>query len=152
MLVDLDNDGALDAVELLAIEDDRFGNAAGFSGKGTRGLLNVNTAGVEVLRTLPHMSRMVWNDNPSWPGTNTGADWDWQGLPVTAQIAGDVQSNGSPRGIASRNPQWVRVPESIIRYREGGGLYDAYGFLEERWFPRVLHVGGGKGVVGDRVR
>ena len=121
--LDLDNDGALDAVELLAIEDDRFGNAAGFSGKGTRGLLNVNTAGVEVLRTLPHMSRMVWNDNPSWPGTNTGADWDWQGLPVTAQIAGDVQSNGSPRGIASRNPQWVRVPESIIRYREGGGLY-----------------------------
>ena len=66
------------------------------------------------------MSRLVWNDNPNWPGTNNGA---WVGLPQTAQVSGDVAGNGTPRSIATRNPQWVRVPESIVRYRDGGGLY-----------------------------
>ena len=36
-----------------------FYNANGFSGKGTPGLININTASVEVLRTLPHMYKMV---------------------------------------------------------------------------------------------
>lgn len=118
----LERDGfqGISAVERLAIEDDRFNNAAGFSGRGTRGLINVNTASVEAMRTLPHMSRLVWNDNPNWPGTINGA---WVGLPQTAQVSGDVAGNGTPRSIATRNPQWVRVPESIVRYRDGGGLY-----------------------------
>ncbi|MCH8152532.1 MAG: hypothetical protein IH830_09200 [Planctomycetes bacterium] len=41
-----------------------FLNANGFSGKMTPGLININTATPEVLRALPHMTRMVHEDNP----------------------------------------------------------------------------------------
>ena len=60
-------------------------NAAGFSGRATTGSINVNTAPPEVLRTLPHMSRLVHEIN-------------------------------SP----SNNP-FVRLPESIVQYRERFG-------------------------------
>ena len=42
----------------------RFLNANGFSGKTTPGLININTAPVEVMRALPHMTRMVHEENP----------------------------------------------------------------------------------------
>ncbi len=38
---------------------DEFLNANGYSGKITPGLINVNTAPIEVMRALPHMTRMV---------------------------------------------------------------------------------------------
>jgi hypothetical protein len=44
-----------------------YRNAAGFTGKATPGLVNINTAPVEVLRTLPHWSRLVHRD-PQWDG------------------------------------------------------------------------------------
>ncbi|MCH8316593.1 MAG: hypothetical protein IIA64_11520, partial [Planctomycetes bacterium] len=37
----------------------RFGNANGFTGKITPGLINVNTAPPEVMRSAPHMARLV---------------------------------------------------------------------------------------------
>ncbi|MCZ6612720.1 MAG: hypothetical protein O6941_08795 [Planctomycetota bacterium] len=40
-----------------------FLNANGFSGKMTPGLININTAPVEVMRALPHMTRMVHEAN-----------------------------------------------------------------------------------------
>ncbi|MCH8344488.1 MAG: hypothetical protein IH983_10925 [Planctomycetes bacterium] len=40
-----------------------FLNANGFSGKTTPGLININTAPVEVMRALPHMTRMVHEEN-----------------------------------------------------------------------------------------
>ncbi len=44
----------------------RFGNANGYSGKITPGLININTAGVPVLRSAPHMARLVHElDSPS---------------------------------------------------------------------------------------
>ncbi|NNM25510.1 MAG: hypothetical protein HKO59_05925, partial [Phycisphaerales bacterium] len=39
-----------------------FGNAAGYEGRITPGLINLNTAPVEVLRTLPHWYRLVHDD------------------------------------------------------------------------------------------
>ena len=117
--LDLDGNGSLDARELLAIEDDRYGNAGGFSGKGTRGLLNLNTASVEVLRTLPHMSRLVYNDNTGWPLAQNGSAWEgWNAFGFAALPA--AGEGGGTSG--ERNPQYVRVPESILAYREGGGL------------------------------
>ncbi len=40
----------------------KFYNANGFTGKATPGLININTAPREVLRTLPHMTRIVHED------------------------------------------------------------------------------------------
>jgi hypothetical protein len=42
-----------------------FSNAGGFTGRPTPGLINVNTAPVEVLRMLPHWYKLVHN-NPTW--------------------------------------------------------------------------------------
>ena len=113
----------LELLEQVAIDDARFGNAAGFSGDGTRGLININTASVEVLRTLPHMSRLVHNDRLAWPGAvdlsnNSIRPW-WY---PTSLSLGDVEESGEPRFYGLRNPQWVRVPEAIDRYRDGAGL------------------------------
>lgn len=41
----------------------RFGNANGFTGKITPGLININTAPPEVIRSAPHMARLVHEDN-----------------------------------------------------------------------------------------
>ncbi|MCH8165885.1 MAG: hypothetical protein IH889_09785, partial [Planctomycetes bacterium] len=46
-------------VALGATDQDAFLNAHGFSGKTTPGLININTAPPEVMRALPHMTRMV---------------------------------------------------------------------------------------------
>ena len=125
--MDLDGDGTLDAVELLAIEDARYGNAGGFSGAGTRGLINLNTASTEVMRTLPHMSRLVYNDTYNgWDGLGaspTDGSAFWRSYAPAAQLSGDVTNLAVPKPIATRNPQWVRVPEAIDRYRDGGGIY-----------------------------
>ena len=40
-----------------------FFNANGFTGKGTPGIININTATPEVLRTLPNMYKMVYPGN-----------------------------------------------------------------------------------------
>ena len=37
--------------------------SAGFSGKGVKGLLNINTAPIEVLSTLPHMTQLIYDDS-----------------------------------------------------------------------------------------
>jgi hypothetical protein len=113
-------------VELLAVDDARFGNAAGFSGRGTRGLINLNTAPVEVMRTLPHMSRLVYNDRVFWPGTPGGGFNDsraWVGYAPSVPLAGDVDDRGRPRAINTRNVQYTRAAEAIDRYRRGGGVY-----------------------------
>ncbi len=121
---DLDEDGNLDPVELLAVDDARFGNAAGFSRRGTRGLINVNTAPVEVLRTLPHLSRLVYNDRLSWPGTTAGGVSNgWAGYAPSAPLAGDVDTMGRARAISTRNIQYSRAAEAIDRYRRGAGVY-----------------------------
>ncbi len=124
---DIDGSLTLDPLEVLAVEDARFGNAAGFSGRGTRGLININTAPVEVLRTLPHLSRLVYNDNDVWPGTALaeGGPDGWQGYIRSDPLSGDVSDRAVPRpNLFSRNVQYARVAEVIDRYRTGGGVFN----------------------------
>jgi hypothetical protein len=45
-----------------AYGDLAFGNAALFEGRPTYGLININTAPIEVMRTLPHWYKTVHND------------------------------------------------------------------------------------------
>ena len=39
--------------------DDEYFNAQGYTGRGTPGLVNINTAPLEVLRTMPHMYKFI---------------------------------------------------------------------------------------------
>ena len=124
---DINGSLTLDPLEVLAVEDARFGNAAGFSGRGTRGLININTAPVEVLRTLPHLSRLVYNDNDVWPGTALaeGGPDGWQGYIRSNPLSGDVDDRARPStNLFSRNVQYARVAEVIDRYRTGGGVFN----------------------------
>jgi len=62
--VDLNNDGVGDDLSPVSSQDEwpsvhSFYNANGFSGKSTPGMININTAPVEVLRMLPHMYKVV---------------------------------------------------------------------------------------------
>jgi hypothetical protein len=56
-------DGQIDFEERAQAEDRRFRLARGFEGKLTPGLININTAPVEVLRAMPHMTRLVYDDD-----------------------------------------------------------------------------------------
>jgi len=67
-----------------------FYNANGYSGKATPGLININTASVEVMRMLPHMYKVVHETEVS-----------------------DVSSLDS----SDRNPRSL-IPESIYQWRE----------------------------------
>lgn len=92
------------------VDDRRFRLAGGYQGKGTPGMINVNTAPLEVLRALPHMSRLVYNDGHDNDGDGSGDlfdvdtndDWildDWRQPP---------HPNANPL---------VRVAEAIDLYR-----------------------------------
>jgi hypothetical protein len=104
----------------LGYQDDSFGNAAAFSGNPTRGLININTASPEVLRTLPHMSRLVYNDSRAWQGTEF-AGGSWLDYFPANPVRGDVDESGI-KPISERNNHWVRVPEMMIRYRNGESM------------------------------
>jgi hypothetical protein len=59
---DLDNDGAIsETAEMMAFEQRRLRLARGFAGALTPGLINVNTAPLEVLRALPNMQYLSYN-------------------------------------------------------------------------------------------
>jgi hypothetical protein len=69
-----------------------YRNAVGYTGEGTNGLININTAPVEVMRALPHMDTLVHLDRNN-----------------------DVISNGS--GSPTGEPL-IAVPQAILHYRE----------------------------------
>jgi hypothetical protein len=59
---DLDNDAALnETAEMMASEQRRLRLSRGFTGLLTPGLINVNTAPLEVLRALPNMQYLSFN-------------------------------------------------------------------------------------------
>ena len=62
-LLDDNGDGSISPTELGIAEDRRLRLAGGFSGQRTHGLVNINTAPVEVLRALPHMTRLSYFDD-----------------------------------------------------------------------------------------
>ena len=82
-----------------------FDNAAGFRGDPTRGMININTAPVEVLRAMPHMYRLVHAD-PSFGGHPS--------------ILDDGVTGHDPAGPMSPNPR-SGIPEAMVQYRDGLG-------------------------------
>jgi hypothetical protein len=85
--------------------DPSFGNAGRFEGRATPGLLNVNTATVEALRTLPHMYKMV------------------HGTPDSDSGSGSIiesTANSSAASMFDPHPR-VAIPEAIVQYRNRQG-------------------------------
>ena len=69
---DADADGVLEQADRAPTEDRRFRLARNFEGRLTPGLVNINTAPVEVLRSLPQMLRLVYDDDfPITIGANS---------------------------------------------------------------------------------
>lgn len=118
--IDNDDSGQLSAGELLFAEGRRLRLAREFSGESTPGLVNINTAPIEVLRALPNMQQLSYNSD----------------APPYCEIEVLPGCEGSaPLG------QRVRVPETIINYRDrippihpsyvfpSGPKYDDRGFV-----------------------
>ncbi len=109
---DLDNDGALgENGEMMAFEQRRLRLARGFTGALTPGLVNLNTAPLEVLRALPNMQYLSYNRDA---------------------VGGAPQPPFPPTLVK------VNFPETIINYRDryraapgflDGPKYDDRGFV-----------------------
>jgi hypothetical protein len=84
-------------------EYDRSPSLSGnFSGLPTKGLLNINTASIEALKTLPSMTELVYDDTGRYDGPTLGS----------GTIAPQIPEPGSSGG----NP-YVRMPLAIEIYR-----------------------------------
>jgi hypothetical protein len=69
---DADADGVLEQADRALAEDRRFRLSRNFEGRLTPGLININTAPVEALRSMPQMLRLVSDDDfPITLGANS---------------------------------------------------------------------------------
>ena len=108
-------------------------NANGFSGKATTGLININTAPVEVLRTLPHMYKTVHptqltltgNDqNPRLLVPESIVQWRELHTGDTAGVLSGLGFTGGPNYSVSD----VSNRSLTTGLTVGGGLKDTRGF------------------------
>ncbi|MDZ4753932.1 MAG: hypothetical protein SGJ11_05480 [Phycisphaerae bacterium] len=94
--LDIDGDGTISVFELDEAELRRPRNAAGYAGAMTPGLVNLNTALPESMRTLPHMTRLASNDTDFGSSTVMAPQ-----VPIPFDI----------------NP-FTRIVDSFMRYRD----------------------------------
>ena len=105
-------DGAISFNERAAAENRRLRLARNFEGKLTPGLININTAPVEVMRAMPQMLRLSYDDD--FPITKT-ADSD-PGT-FTAWVTGSATSILGKRRLMRDPTLWQAAP-----YDTTGGL------------------------------
>jgi hypothetical protein len=121
---DANLDGVIDFGERASAENRRLRLARGFEGKSTPGLVNVNTAPIEVMRAMPHMTRLVYDDDGRLDGLRTVADltlqqatpWDIGALDPGPGVPGSLRWDW---GVPAPR---VRVPEAIDLWRSKGNV------------------------------
>jgi len=126
----IDGPGSVPFGNAVAAEDRSPRLARGFEGALTPGLININTAPVEVMRSLPHMGSLAYNEaHPRRDAVGSNESDDLSGF-------GSGQNSfpfSLAENMAIRGPR-VRVPEAIATYREsrpmGGSSIPASGFAE----------------------
>lgn len=124
-LFDANSDGSIDFSERAAAENRRLRLAQGFQAKATPGMINVNTAPIEVLRAMPQMTRLVYDDDRRLDGATTVVDdlmqqatpQEFPLLPTTA-----INTIGFDYGVPAPR---VRVPEAIDLWRNKGNINPA---------------------------
>lgn len=126
MPLDADGDGTITFLERALAENRRLRLAQGYEGKATPGLINVNTAPVEVMRAMPQMTRLVYNDDRE-PHTRARMHVRNQ---TGTNAAGHINETPAERGVAfdygAPAPR-VRVPEAIDLWRNKGNVTPALG-------------------------
>ena len=112
------SDGVIDYPQMASSHigyEPSFGNARDFSGDSTAGLVNINTATTEVLRTLPHMYKMV-HGTPDWEEDDS----------ASFTRGSILESDGtSSNTLFDSNPR-VAIPEAIVSYRSLQGSADEF--------------------------
>ncbi|MCH2138405.1 MAG: hypothetical protein MK074_05075 [Phycisphaerales bacterium] len=107
--------------EAITGRDPSLGNAGTFGGQAVPGLVNINTAPMEVLRAMPHMTRLV------------------HGSPdrIASSLAGVLDSPpaGNTARPMSRHPRSA-LSEAIVQYRDGAGV-----MAFKRWDDEASAVG-----------
>ncbi|MBT6165113.1 MAG: DNRLRE domain-containing protein [Phycisphaerae bacterium] len=78
-----------------------FYNANGYTGKATPGIININTAPVEVLRMLPHMFKLVHETDSSDSNTLDLVDRNPRALLPESMIQWREQSSGLPNVLGN---------------------------------------------------
>ncbi len=96
-------DGVIDFSERASAENRRLRLARNFEGKLTPGLININTAPIEVLHAMPQMMRLVYDDD--FPITKT-ADSD----PATLNVASSALSK---RRVVRDPLAWQAAPYDL---------------------------------------
>ncbi|MFO0782333.1 MAG: hypothetical protein U0636_01435 [Phycisphaerales bacterium] len=141
---DSDNDGTISFNERAAAENRRFRLAQGYQGKGTPGLVNINTAPIEVMRAMPQMTRLVYNDDDNLNGIPTIADnTNQQAVPRDFPTTPTTQFNAIGFDYGTPAPR-VRVPEAIELWRNKGNVTPNLGAVidvsQPSYFTRGLDL------------
>jgi hypothetical protein len=97
--------------------------ARGFRGEATPGLININTAPVEVLRALPNMTALSLNDDAL--GT---------AMPNLQNGAVNPQAGTSPDAALFLLPR-TRLPETIVNYRDQTLAYPGPAYVDRGFVP-----------------
>ncbi len=89
-----------------------FDNAGGFDRSATSGMININTAPAEVLRSMPHMHRLVHAD----PTSNGNGQWNKQPI-LDDSVTAMLHTTDRP---ISPHPRSA-VADAIVQFRDGNG-------------------------------
>jgi hypothetical protein len=117
---DADASGTINFAERAAAENRRLRLAQGYQGKLTPGLINVNTAPIEVMRAMPQMTRLVYEDDDHLSGISTVVDPTLQqARPRHFPTTPTTQFNAIGFDYGTPAPR-VRLAESIDLWRTKG--------------------------------
>ncbi|MDP7071188.1 MAG: hypothetical protein QF561_07555 [Phycisphaerales bacterium] len=89
-----------------------FDNAGGFDRRSTSGMININTAPAEVLRSMPHMHRLVHAD----PTSNGNGQWNKQPI-LDDSVTAMLHTTDRP---ISPHPRSA-LADAIVQFRDGLG-------------------------------
>ena len=106
--------------------------ARGFRGEATPGLINVNTAPVEVLRALPNMTTLSLNDDAlgnAMPNLQNGVN---------------PQAGVTPDSALFPLPR-TRLPETIVNYRDQTLAYPGPAYVDRGFVPAQFSVANASG-------
>lgn len=138
---DADASGSIDFAERATAEDRRLRLAQGYQGKLTPGLININTAPIEVMRAMPQMTRLVYDDDDRLDGRTTVRDTTMQqAVPRNFPTTPTTQFNAIGFDYGTPAPR-VRVPEAIELWRNKGNINPAHSGVVDPTQPSYFSRG-----------
>lgn len=138
---DGDFSGTIDFPERAAAENRRLRLAQGYQAKLTPGLINVNTAPIEVLRAMPQMTRLVYDNDKRLDGRTTVVDNTMQqATPQDFPQSPTTQFNSIGFDYGVPAPR-VRVAEAIDLWRTKGNINASHNGVVDPTLPSYFSRG-----------